>query len=74
MEELEVEVEPEATDIPEELEEDTSPVKQAIADELEEIYGDVPNFTYTLTDDQYNILLDSGETITLASAYIDAAV
>jgi len=74
MEELEVEVEPEATDIPEELGEDTSPVKQAIADELEEIYGDVPNFTYTLTDDQYNILLDSGETITLASAYIDAAV
>lgn len=74
MEELEAETETEATDIPEELEEDTSPVKQAIADELEEIYGDVPNFTYTLADNQYNILLDSGETITLASAYIDAVI
>lgn len=50
------------------------PVKKAIAKELSEIYGYEPEFTYTEANDQFNIVLDSGETIVLSAAYIKATV
>jgi len=73
MEEFEEEAPVEST-LTEELGEDNSPVKLAIASELEDIYGEVPDFTYKLEDNQYNIVLSTGETIALSSAYIDAAI
>jgi hypothetical protein len=45
-------------------------VTQLIAVELEEIYGYQPEFTYEQKDTQYNIVLDSGETVVLSTAYI----
>jgi hypothetical protein len=48
------------------------PTKIAIATELEAIYGYVPEFTYTSADDQYNIVLESGESLVLSAAYIDS--
>lgn len=47
-------------------------IKKIITNELEEIYGYPPVFTYVLINNQYNITLDSGETITLASNYINS--
>jgi len=43
-----------------------------ISTELDEIYGEVPTFTYELKDDQYNVVLESGEVIVLTQAYIES--
>lgn len=45
-------------------------VKEIIAAELEEIYGYSPEFTYEQKDTQYNIVLDSEETVVLSVSYI----
>ena len=40
--------------------------------ELLDLYGYTPDFTYTENDGQYNVVLESGETVVLSSAYIDS--
>ena len=50
------------------------PIQKIIARELEEVYGYLPNFTFEAKDNQYNITLESGETITLGKAYIDSQI
>jgi hypothetical protein len=47
-------------------------VKDAIAVEIEDLYGSKVPFTYTLNGDQYNVTLDTGETIVLMQEYIDS--
>ena len=47
-------------------------VKDAIAAEIEDLYGTRVPFTYTLNGDQYNVTLDTGETIVLMQEYIDS--
>jgi len=48
---------------------------KAIAEELTELYGEpFDTFKYELMDDQYNITLDSGESVVLSAAYIDNMV
>ena len=46
-------------------------IKRAIAQELEDIYGYNPEFTYEAAGSQYNVKLETGETVVLAAAYID---
>jgi hypothetical protein len=50
------------------------PIYKAIENELEEIYGYQTNFTYTESGTQYNIVLESGESIVLSTAYIQNMV
>lgn len=48
---------------------------KAIAEELTDLYGEpFDTFKYELMDDQYNITLDSGESVVLSAAYIDNMV
>ena len=47
-----------------------TPIHNAIAAELEEIYGYAAKFTYSESGTQYNIVLESGESIVLSTAYI----
>lgn len=49
-------------------------VIEAIGNELEEIYGYKPVFTYEEKGSQYNIVLESGESIVLSTAYINSMV
>jgi hypothetical protein len=49
-------------------------VIKAIENELEEIYGYKTAFTYTEIDGQYNIVMESGETIVLSTAYIKSTI
>jgi hypothetical protein len=63
------EPEPEATPetqlTPEEI-----AIRNVIAKELFELYDEEKEFTYTIANNQYNIALASGETITLSATYI----
>jgi hypothetical protein len=52
----------------------SSPLYVAIQNELEELYGYKPEFTYTETNDQFNIVLESGESVVLSAAYINSLV
>ena len=63
----------ESTETPDDLftATENNPVRDAIAKEIEDIYGTPQEFTYTSTGTQYNIVLATGETITLAVTYID---
>ena len=63
----------ESTETPDDLftATENNPVRDAIAKEIEDIYGTPQEFTYTSTSTQYNIVLATGETITLAVTYID---
>lgn len=63
----------ESTEIPDDLftATENNSVRDAIAKEIEDIYGTPQEFTYTSTGTQYNIVLATGETITLAVTYID---
>ena len=63
----------ESTETPDDLftATENNPVRDAIAKEIEDIYGTPQEFTYTSTSTQYNIVLATGETITLAITYID---
>ena len=63
----------ESTETPDDLftATENNPVRDAIAKEIEDIYGTPQEFTYTSTGTQYNIVLATGETITLAITYID---
>ena len=45
-------------------------VKAAIAVEIEEIYGYEPEFTFDESDGQYNVKLESGESLVLSVTYI----
>jgi hypothetical protein len=47
-------------------------VKDAIAVEIEDLYGTKVPFKYTLNGDQYNVTLDTGETIVLMQEYVDS--
>ena len=47
-------------------------VYYAISEEIAEIYGSPQEFTYVRADNQYNIKLVTGESITLSTSYIDA--
>ena len=47
-------------------------IRNSIANELEEIYGEVHEFTYEQAGNQYNITLNTGETIVLSAAYIES--
>ena len=55
-------------------EEETDDVKAVIAKELEILYGKKREFTYKETNDQFNITLDSEETISLTKGYIERKV
>ena len=63
----------ESTETPDDLftATENNPVRDAIGKEIEDIYGTPQEFTYTSTGTQYNIVLATGETITLAVTYID---
>lgn len=50
----------------------TSDLYITIKLELLELYGYTPDFTYTEKDNQYNVVLESGETVVLSAAYIDS--
>jgi hypothetical protein len=49
-------------------------VESAIASELEELYGYKPKFTFKESGDQYNIILESGESVVLSAAYINSII
>lgn len=51
-----------------------TPVYKAIAEELEDIYGFMPEFTYTEQGTQYNIVLASGESVVLSTSYIKSVL
>ena len=74
MTELEsVEEEPQAS--VEEVKEEKGPIWKVIAAEIEELYGiSDDSFKYELKDDQYNVVLDSGEAMTLPCSYIDSLI
>lgn len=48
------------------------PIRKVIHDELEEIYGEIGNFDYKKQGNQYNITMESGESITLSAPYLEA--
>jgi len=50
----------------------TSDLYITIKLELLDLYGYSPEFTYTEKDSQYNVVLESGETVVLSAAYIDS--
>jgi Domain of unknown function (DUF932) len=54
--------------IPPEGQED--PARQIIQKHLHELYGEIKEFTFKVTDDQYNIVLASKETICLTKKFI----
>lgn len=65
----------EFTPIPDPVVEENSKntrVKNIIANELQEIYGYDPKFTFSVNNSQYNIVLESGESISLSVAYIES--
>jgi hypothetical protein len=49
-------------------------IKDAIASELTEIYGYAPVFTYELSEDQYNVTLETSETLVFAASYINSKI
>jgi hypothetical protein len=55
-----------------ETQDKTSELYITIKTELLELYGYAPDFTYTEKDSQYNVVLESGETVVLSAAYIDS--
>jgi hypothetical protein len=62
----------------EEIEErlkDKGPIWKIIAAEIEELYGiSDDSFKYELKDDQYNVVLDSGEAMSLPCSYVDSLI
>ena len=50
------------------------PVKDQIALEIEDLYGYIPEFTYTAVGDDYNVVLETGESFTLQAGPINARV
>ena len=50
------------------------PVKDQIALEIEDLYGYIPEFTYTSVGDDYNVVLETGESFTLQAGPINARV
>jgi len=50
------------------------PIKDQIALEIEDLYGYIPEFTYTQHDKEYNVVLETGEAFTLQAAPINARV
>jgi len=64
---------PDATPEPTEPVADNIPenILGIIATELEEIYGSAQDFECTDTGEQYNIVLESGESLTLTKTYIE---
>ena len=69
-----VSLQPEAEVVEAEEEEDHSddPIYKKIELELEDLYGETVKFSYVLEDGQYNVTLDSGESIVLIEEYIDS--
>ena len=55
-----------------ETQDKTSDLYITIKLELLELYGYTPDFTYTEKDDQYNVVLESGESVVLSAAYINS--
>lgn len=49
----------------------SNPVYKAIAKEVQDIYEHDLEFTYTLEDGQYNIVLETEETMTLSVSYVN---
>lgn len=52
----------------------SDPVKDQIALEIEDLYGYIPEFTYTAVGDDYNVVLETGESFTLQAGPINARV
>jgi hypothetical protein len=50
------------------------PVKDQIALEIEDLYGYIPEFTYNAVGDDYNVVLETGESFTLQAGPINARV
>ncbi len=50
------------------------PIKDQIALEIEDLYGYIPEFTYTQHDKEYNVVLETGEAFTLQAGPINARV
>lgn len=49
-------------------------IKDQIALEIEDLYGYIPEFTYTQHDKEYNVVLETGEAFTLQAGPINARV
>lgn len=53
---------------------EVDPIKDALAAEITDIYGYTPVFTYELSEDQYNVTLDTSETLVFAASYINSKI
>ena len=49
-------------------------IKDQIALEIEDLYGYIPEFTYTQHDKEYNVVLETGEAFTLQAEPINARI
>jgi hypothetical protein len=58
----------------ESVKKNVDPIKLAMADDIADIYGYVPDFTYTQAGPDYNVVLETGESIVLNADAINEKV
>ena len=57
--------------VEEKVEEEHDPIKDTIGTYIEEIYGYIPEFTYTTLLREYNVVLETGESLVINKSMVE---
>ena len=57
--------------VEEKVEEEHDPIKDTIGTYIEEIYGYIPEFTYTTMLNEYNVVLETGESLVINKSMVE---